>query len=134
MSTTSKHRIDIHNYKARMKQINDQIERELSSENTTLIKRYDREMVSQSMATATRQKHLRTLLTLSRLLNKNWEEVTKDDIDELVFEVSVCVLTSTNCNKFSVKLILKKSVIHFKNYFVKCLSRWILFPRLHLMQ
>jgi 5-bromo-4-chloroindolyl phosphate hydrolysis protein len=74
-----------------MRQINDQIERELSSENTTLIKRYDREMVSQSMATATRQKHLRTLLTLSRLLNKNWEEVTKDDIDELVFEVSIRV-------------------------------------------
>jgi len=70
-----------------MNQINNQIERELSSENVSLIKRYDREMVSQSMAVATRQKHLRTLLTLSRLLNKNWEDVRKDDIDELVFRV-----------------------------------------------
>ena len=70
-----------------MNQINNQIERELSSENVSLIKRYDREMVSQSIAIATRQKHLRTLLTLSRLLNKNWEDVRKDDIDELVFRV-----------------------------------------------
>ncbi|WP_179371234.1 hypothetical protein [Nitrosopumilus ureiphilus] len=30
---------------------------------------------------------MRTLLTLSRLLNKNWEETTKDDIDELIFKV-----------------------------------------------
>lgn len=74
-----------------MRQINDQIERELSSENTTLIKRYDREMVSQSMATATRQKHLRTLLTLSRLLNKNWEYRPWLPLDELVFEVSIRV-------------------------------------------
>ncbi|WP_179371223.1 hypothetical protein [Nitrosopumilus ureiphilus] len=29
----SRHRIDIHNYRSRMKQINDQIQRELSSEN-----------------------------------------------------------------------------------------------------
>ena len=58
-----------------MKQIIDQIERELSSENVSLITRYDREMVSQSMATATRQKHLRTLFTLSRLLNKDWNAV-----------------------------------------------------------
>lgn len=70
-----------------MSQINNQITRELSSENVSLIKRYDREMVSQSMATATRQKHLRTLLTLSRLLNKDWKYVTKDDIDELVFRI-----------------------------------------------
>jgi len=70
-----------------MNQINNQIARELSRENVSLIKKYDREMVSQSMATATRQKHLRTLLTLSKLLNKDWEDVTKDDIDELIFRV-----------------------------------------------
>ncbi|EIJ66700.1 hypothetical protein BD31_I2161 [Candidatus Nitrosopumilus salaria BD31] len=40
-----KHRIDIHNYKSKMRQISDQIERELSSENIALIKKYDREMV-----------------------------------------------------------------------------------------
>jgi len=83
----SKYRIDIHNYKSRMNQINNQIQRELSFENVSLIKRYDREMVSQSIAIATRQKHLRTLLTLSRLVNKNWVDVRKDDIDELVFRV-----------------------------------------------
>ncbi|HSB83925.1 MAG TPA: hypothetical protein VLD64_05505 [Nitrosarchaeum sp.] len=88
MSTThiSKQRIDIHDYKSRMRQINDQITRELSPENAELIKKYDREMTSQSMAVATRQKHLRTLLTLSRLLDKNWSDVTKEDVDDLVFK------------------------------------------------
>ena len=64
-----------------MRQINDQISRELSPENTKLIKKYDREMVSQSIVVATRQKHLRTLLTLSRLLDKDWKEGTKEDLD-----------------------------------------------------
>lgn len=68
-----------------MKQVNNQIDQELSFENISLIKKYDREMVSQSIAIATRQKHLRTLLTLSRLLKKNWKGVTKEDIDDLVF-------------------------------------------------
>jgi len=35
-----------------MRQISDQIQKELSIENVSLIKKYDREMVSQSMATA----------------------------------------------------------------------------------
>ncbi len=70
-----------------MRQINDQITRELSPENSELIKKYDRAMTSQSMAVATRQKHLRTLLTLSRLLDKNWSDVTKEDVEDLIFKV-----------------------------------------------
>ena len=44
-------------------------------------------MVSQSIAVATRQKHLRTLLTLSRLLGKYRKDASKGDLDDLVFGV-----------------------------------------------
>ena len=44
-------------------------------------------MVRQSIAIATRQKHLRTLLGLSRLLQKDWKEITKNDVEKLVYEI-----------------------------------------------
>ena len=50
-----------------MKGVKRQIKNELSAENVELIAQYDMEMVRQSIAIATRQKHLRTLLGLSRL-------------------------------------------------------------------
>jgi len=54
-----------------MNGIKRQITIELSTANSELITKYDREMVRQSIAIATRQKHLRTLLGLSRMLQKN---------------------------------------------------------------
>ena len=60
---------------------------ELSENNVKLITQYDMEMVRQSIAIATRQKHLRTLLGLSRLLQKDWKSVTKNDIEKLVYDI-----------------------------------------------
>ena len=45
------------------------------------------EMVRQSIAIATRQKRLRTLLGLTRILQKDWKGVTKNDIEKLVYEI-----------------------------------------------
>lgn len=63
------------------------IRRDLSEEDANLIIKYDRMMVSLSMARSTRLLHLRTLLSLSRMLEKNWKDVTKSDIDELVYKI-----------------------------------------------
>ena len=63
------------------------IRRDLSPENVRLIERYDIEMVNGALAKATRHKHLKMILSLSRLLQKNWTDVAKEDIDELVFKV-----------------------------------------------
>jgi len=63
------------------------IQPELSENNVELISQYDMEMVRQSIAIATRQKHLRTLLGLSRILQKDWKSVTKNDIEKLVYEI-----------------------------------------------
>ena len=63
------------------------LRKDLSVANVNLIEKYDRTMVSLSMARATRLLHLRTLLSLSRTLGKNWKDVTKSDIDELVYRI-----------------------------------------------
>ena len=70
-----------------MENVHNLIKRELSEKNANVIYKYDIEMVRQSIALATRQKHLRTLLNLSRLLNKDWEDISSDDINELVYKI-----------------------------------------------
>lgn len=77
----------IHDYDSIMKGVKRQIKNELSAKNVKLISQYDMEMVRQSIAIATRQKHLRTLLGLSRLLRKDWKDVTKNDIEKLVYDI-----------------------------------------------
>ena len=75
----------IHDYESRTKWVKKQIEFELSQKNVELITQYEMEMVRQSIAT--RQKHLRTLLGLSRVLQKDWKDITKNDIEKLVYEI-----------------------------------------------
>jgi integrase/recombinase XerD len=77
----------IHDYESRTKWVKRQIESELSKANVELITQYEMEMVRQSISIATRQKHLRTLLGLSRILQKDWKEITKNDVEKLVYEI-----------------------------------------------
>ncbi len=77
----------IHDYDSIMKGVERQIRNELSAENVELIFKYDMEMVRQSIAIATRQKHLKTLLSLTRLLQKDWKDVKKNDIEQLVYNI-----------------------------------------------
>lgn len=61
--------------------------REFSEENFELIEKYDKELVRLSIAKSTRLTHLKTLQSITRLLNKDWKDVTKPDIEELVFRI-----------------------------------------------
>jgi len=70
-----------------MRSLNVLIENKLSPENSVIIHKYDKEMVGQSIALSTRIRNLRALLALTRLVNKSWEDVTKENIDELVFKI-----------------------------------------------
>lgn len=87
MSLKTLKRKGIHDYDSIMKGVERQIQNELSVENVELISKYDMEMVRQSIAIATRQKHLRTLLGLTRILRKDWKSVGKDDVEKLVYEI-----------------------------------------------
>jgi site-specific recombinase XerD len=61
------------------------MQKDLSENNFRLIKKFDRTLVNESLSEARRSKILSTLLSLSRLLDKNWDETNKEDIEELVY-------------------------------------------------
>ena len=44
-------------------------------------------MIQEQISKAGRHKHLQTLLNLSRMLEKNWNDVTKYDIAKLVKDI-----------------------------------------------
>ncbi len=74
----------IYDYDNRIKRTFNLIQKELSQNNIELIKKYDRLMILEGHAKATRHKHLHTLLNLSRFLNKDWIDATTDDVDNTV--------------------------------------------------
>jgi len=82
-----KKRIKIYDYDYQIEHTYNLIKRDLSEENVKLIQRYDIEMVNAALAKGTRQKHLKMILSLTRLLKKYWVDVAKEDIDELVFKI-----------------------------------------------
>ena len=87
MSTIQTEKFQIHNYDSFIKAIIRHITTEFSSANSELILKYDKVMVRESLAKATRRKHLEMLLSLTRFLKKDWQDVTKDDVEELVYQV-----------------------------------------------
>ena len=62
------------------------MEKDLSENNVKLIKKFDMILVNESLSEARRSKILNTLLSLSRLLNKDWSETNKEDIEVLVYK------------------------------------------------
>ena len=61
------------------------IQKDLSENNFRVIKKFDRVLVNESLSDARRSKILSTLLSLSRMLKKNWDEVNREDIEQLVY-------------------------------------------------
>lgn len=77
----------IYDYDDRIERTYKIIEAESSKENLDLIKKYDRSMISESLAKATRHKHLQVILNLTRFLGKDWKDATKDDIEGIVVRI-----------------------------------------------
>ena len=82
-----KKRFEIHPYDQGIASLHRLIQTRLSKKNSELIQKYDREMVKNSLAKATRKKQLEVILMQSRMLNKDWDSVTKEDIDDLVYQI-----------------------------------------------
>lgn len=61
------------------------MQKDLSENNLKLIKKFDRVLVNESLSNARRSKILGTILSLSRMLKKNWDEANKEDIEQLVY-------------------------------------------------
>ena len=77
----------IHEYDLHLENTYNLIKKDLSKENAALLRQYDQHMARQSLAKATRLGQLKIALNLSRMLQKNWTDVTKNDIDELVYKI-----------------------------------------------
>jgi len=78
---------DIYQIAETIKRIENKIKNEFSPDNAKLILDYDKEMARQSISIAARRIHLRALLNLTRMLKKDWKNVTKKNIDDLVFQI-----------------------------------------------
>ncbi len=83
----SKQHIDIYNYDNLFRRMLKQLMRELSQENHNLVQKYDQVMVVSSLSKATRLKHLKMLLSLTRMLKKDWTQAEKSDIEVLIYEI-----------------------------------------------
>lgn len=79
--------IQVHDYNLKIDKAYKLIEKDLSKNNVKLIRKYDQFMARQSLAKATRLKHLQIILNLSRVIKKDWQIVIKEDIESLVFKV-----------------------------------------------
>ena len=59
-------------------------ERELSKESMDLIKRYDAEMATLGLKKSTRAKQIGVIIDITVRIGKNWNQVTKSDIDAMI--------------------------------------------------
>ncbi len=77
----------VYDYDYQLKNIFELLKRDLSENDLKLVTKYDVAMVNASLAKATRHKNLKMILSLSRMLNKDWTDVTAHDIEALVFHI-----------------------------------------------
>jgi len=81
--------IDIYGYDKRLERTHKLLKRDLSTKNYNFIKKYDQYLTREARAKAYRLKSINTLLTISRILKKDWDQANKEDIENLVTEVMI---------------------------------------------
>ncbi|MFQ5497639.1 MAG: tyrosine-type recombinase/integrase [Nitrosopumilus sp.] len=84
-SDSKREKIRLYNYEKIISRTFVLMQKDLSEKNVKLIKKFDRVLVNESLSDARRSKILGTILSLSRMLNKDWEDTNKEDIEELVY-------------------------------------------------
>ncbi|MCE9653271.1 MAG: hypothetical protein K8Q89_09520 [Nitrosarchaeum sp.] len=78
--------ITIHPFENMIVKLYELAKREMSSNNYQLFERYDKAMIGDTVAT-TRRGQLSIIVRLTRQINKDWNDVTKDDINKLVYDI-----------------------------------------------
>jgi integrase len=79
--------LQIYNFDSEIKCLYKQAELELSPRNYELFCKFDQKMVMDSLAKAGRRKSLRTIITLTRMSGKDFDKMTRDDVNDLVFHI-----------------------------------------------
>jgi integrase/recombinase XerD len=79
---------DIHDFDTRIKAAQRIIREQLSPKTADLITRYYYDMISSKpLAKATQEKNLRLLLSISKMLGKEWTEANADDVKRVVVDI-----------------------------------------------
>jgi len=86
ISGSKQNKIRLYNYDKIIFRTFELMKKDLSQNNVLLIKKFDRVLVNESLSDARRSKILSTILSLSRMLKKNWDETNKEDIEQLVYD------------------------------------------------
>ncbi len=79
---------DLYYHDKRLEMYHKTAKREFSESNFALSEKYDEFMLAETLAKATRDKNLQVLIGLTRLLGKDWADVTKSDIQTLVAKIN----------------------------------------------
>ena len=87
MSMAKPIEINVHDFDVQLNGSWSRIKKECSTENIRIIKKYDAEMIREGLTKPTRNKQLYTILNLTRIIQKDWNKVTKDDINVVVSKI-----------------------------------------------
>ncbi|MDE2590204.1 MAG: tyrosine-type recombinase/integrase [Patescibacteria group bacterium] len=86
--TSNKIKADIHNFDRRLASVFTRLKAELSPENMQLVNRYYHAIIIDTAGKAVQEKHLQTILMLSRMYQENWQDIKREDVDNLLLEIS----------------------------------------------
>jgi len=85
----SKRNLKIHDYDKRIKQTINLLQNEpsVSKHSMSLIEKYHRAMITETLSKATISKHIQTLGSLCRMIDVEWRDATKSDLDKLTANI-----------------------------------------------
>jgi hypothetical protein len=86
--TKGKIKADIHDFDRRLTSVFKRLNSELSSKNMLLVNRYYNAMIIDAVGKAVQEKHLQTILSLTRMYGKTWQDITHHDVENLIVEIS----------------------------------------------
>jgi len=80
-------KIEVHPFEKKTAGLYRLAKKEMSAKNYELFEKYDIAMIGDTIATSTRQIQLGIVVRLTRQIDKDWDLVTRDEINRLVYEI-----------------------------------------------
>lgn len=86
--TQGKIKVDIHDFDKRITSVFKRLNSQLSAENMLLVNRYYNSMLIDGVGKAVQEKHLQTILSLTKMYGGNWQNISKNDVEILIIEIT----------------------------------------------
>ena len=105
---------DVHDYDTQISYTMKNLKRDVSKRNYQTILDYVRNMKLSNLSKATRNKHLQAILGITRRLEKDWKDVLRADIYDLVIWIMETYADHKGQESHSEIMILRRIVIRKK--------------------